>query len=60
MTRSRHGFICCIVFLWSMAVAGGAEPVNRFDNVVKRLVQAGLQYGGGREGRGTEGGIAVK
>jgi len=38
MTQSRHAFICCIVVLWSMAVAGGTQPVDRFDNVVKWFV----------------------
>ncbi len=29
-----------MVFLLSVAAAGGAEPVTRFDNVVKRLIQS--------------------
>ena len=40
MTRQRYRFILCIVLLWSVAAAGGGEPAERFDNVVKRMVQA--------------------
>jgi hypothetical protein len=40
MTQGRYGLVCCIVFLWSMATARGAETADRFDNVVNRMVQA--------------------